>query len=126
MAVWCSYERKPRQTTFINFELFRGNLLIKKFRNPCVISLCALLEIVLWENNSSAAPKVSERETRKEKKMVRSPCCAKVGINKGAWSSQEDEILINYVKIHGEGKWRKVAQNAGTVINRMICLRLFN
>ncbi|KAL3720806.1 hypothetical protein ACJRO7_005591 [Eucalyptus globulus] len=45
--------------------------------------------------------------------MVRSPCCAKVGINKGAWSSQEDEILINYVKIHGEGKWRKVAQNAG-------------
>ncbi|KAF8011497.1 hypothetical protein BT93_J1949 [Corymbia citriodora subsp. variegata] len=45
--------------------------------------------------------------------MGRSPCCSKVGINKGAWSSQEDEILIYHVKIHGEGKWRKVAQNAG-------------
>ncbi|XP_030526131.1 MYB-like transcription factor EOBII [Rhodamnia argentea] len=45
--------------------------------------------------------------------MVRRPCCEKEGMNKGAWSAEEDEILINYVQIHGEGKWRSVAHNAG-------------
>ncbi|CAI8607914.1 unnamed protein product [Vicia faba] len=34
-------------------------------------------------------------------------------INKGAWSREEDDILSKYVAIHGEGKWQKVAQNAG-------------
>ncbi|XP_030473415.1 transcription factor MYB1-like [Syzygium oleosum] len=45
--------------------------------------------------------------------MVRRPCCEKQGMKKGAWSAEEDETLISYVKIHGEGKWRSVAQNAG-------------
>ncbi|KAF8025750.1 hypothetical protein BT93_F2551 [Corymbia citriodora subsp. variegata] len=45
--------------------------------------------------------------------MDRGPCCAKRGINKGkAWSDDEDRILTDYVALHGEGKWRKVAQNA--------------
>ncbi|CAK8560427.1 unnamed protein product [Lathyrus sativus] len=34
-------------------------------------------------------------------------------INKGAWSREEDDILSKYVATHGEGKWQKVAQNAG-------------
>ncbi|AET01740.1 putative transcription factor MYB-HB-like family [Medicago truncatula] len=41
--------------------------------------------------------------------MVRSP----KEVNKGAWSREEDDILSKYVVIHGEGKWQKVAQNAG-------------
>ncbi|KAK3410779.1 hypothetical protein EUGRSUZ_J02819 [Eucalyptus grandis] len=45
--------------------------------------------------------------------MVRRPYCEKQGMNKGAWSAEEDKILINYVKIHGEGKWGRAAQNAG-------------
>ncbi|KAG5036682.1 hypothetical protein AAZX31_07G036200 [Glycine max] len=44
--------------------------------------------------------------------MGRRPCCPKE-INKGAWSREEDETLSKYVSIHGEGKWQKVAQNAG-------------
>ncbi|CAJ1950803.1 unnamed protein product [Sphenostylis stenocarpa] len=44
--------------------------------------------------------------------MGRRPCCPKE-INKGAWSREEDETLSKYVVIHGEGKWQKVAQNAG-------------
>ncbi|XP_030476249.1 transcription factor MYB8-like isoform X1 [Syzygium oleosum] len=44
--------------------------------------------------------------------MGRSPCCAKHGVNRGAWSNDEDQILTDYVTHHGEGKWRKVAQNA--------------
>ncbi|XP_030525478.1 transcription factor WER-like isoform X2 [Rhodamnia argentea] len=45
--------------------------------------------------------------------MGRRPCCAKQGVNRGAWSDEEDQILTNYIALHGEGKWRKVAQNAG-------------
>ncbi|XP_058227285.1 transcription factor MYB1-like isoform X2 [Rhododendron vialii] len=44
--------------------------------------------------------------------MGRSPCCAK-GVNRGAWSLQEDQILINFIKTHGQGRWRSVAQKAG-------------
>ncbi|KAK7294432.1 hypothetical protein RJT34_17321 [Clitoria ternatea] len=44
--------------------------------------------------------------------MGRRPCCPKE-INKGAWSREEDETLSKYVANHGEGKWQKVAQNAG-------------
>lgn len=32
---------------------------------------------------------------------------------KGAWSRKEDEILHNYVAVHGEGQWEKVAQRTG-------------
>ncbi|KAF5481741.1 hypothetical protein F2P56_002371 [Juglans regia] len=45
--------------------------------------------------------------------MGRSPCCAKEGLNKGAWTSQEDDILIEYIRINGEGKWRNLPKNAG-------------
>ncbi|KAK8523257.1 hypothetical protein V6N13_113205 [Hibiscus sabdariffa] len=45
--------------------------------------------------------------------MGRKPCCAKEGVNKGAWSSNEDQTLTNYIKIHGEGKWRDLPQRAG-------------
>ncbi|KAK7255698.1 hypothetical protein RIF29_29117 [Crotalaria pallida] len=44
--------------------------------------------------------------------MSRRPCCPKE-IIKGAWSREEDETLSKYVAIHGEGKWQKVALNAG-------------
>lgn len=45
--------------------------------------------------------------------MGRKPCCAKQGLNRGAWSAREDKILTNYIKIHGEGKWRDLPQSAG-------------
>ncbi|KAK8627574.1 hypothetical protein V6N13_135183 [Hibiscus sabdariffa] len=44
---------------------------------------------------------------------MRKPCCAKQDTNKGAWSKQEDEKLINYIRIHGEGCWRTLPQAAG-------------
>lgn len=44
--------------------------------------------------------------------MGRSPCCAE-GVNKGAWSLQEDQILINFIQTHGQGKWRSLPQKAG-------------
>ncbi|CAL0305243.1 unnamed protein product [Lupinus luteus] len=45
--------------------------------------------------------------------MGRSPCCEKEHTNKGAWTKEEDERLINHIKIHGEGCWRSLPKAAG-------------
>lgn len=45
--------------------------------------------------------------------MGRSPCCSKEGLNKGAWTALEDQILTDYIKTHGEGKWRRIPKEAG-------------
>ncbi|CAB4304133.1 unnamed protein product [Prunus armeniaca] len=44
---------------------------------------------------------------------MRKPCCEKEGTNKGAWSKQEDQKLIDYIKAHGEGCWRSLPKAAG-------------
>ncbi|KAL1542824.1 myb-related protein 330-like protein [Salvia divinorum] len=45
--------------------------------------------------------------------MGRSPCCEKAHTNKGAWSKEEDERLISYIRAHGEGGWRSLPKAAG-------------
>nr|ANB66417.1 transcription factor MYB34 [Picea abies] len=45
--------------------------------------------------------------------MGRAPCCSKVGLNRGRWTAEEDEILTKYIQTHGEGSWRSLPQNAG-------------
>ncbi|CAL5199192.1 unnamed protein product [Lathyrus oleraceus] len=45
--------------------------------------------------------------------MGRSPCCSKEGLNRGAWTAHEDKILTDYIKLHGEGKWRNLPKRAG-------------
>ncbi|KAF8041670.1 hypothetical protein BT93_A0311 [Corymbia citriodora subsp. variegata] len=45
--------------------------------------------------------------------MGRAPCCEKVGLKKGRWTAEEDEILTNYIQAHGEGSWRSLPKNAG-------------
>ncbi|KAG0448244.1 hypothetical protein HPP92_027911, partial [Vanilla planifolia] len=45
--------------------------------------------------------------------MGRSPCCEKAHTNKGAWTKEEDERLIAYIKEHGEGCWRSLPKAAG-------------
>ncbi|GMI68530.1 hypothetical protein HRI_000522300 [Hibiscus trionum] len=45
--------------------------------------------------------------------MGRSPCCEKQHTNKGAWTKEEDERLIHYIKLHGEGCWRSLPKAAG-------------
>ncbi|XP_059451489.1 transcription factor MYB3-like [Corylus avellana] len=44
---------------------------------------------------------------------MRKPCCDKEGTNKGAWSKQEDQKLIDYIRTHGEGCWRSLPKAAG-------------
>lgn len=45
--------------------------------------------------------------------MGRSPCCEKEHTNKGAWTKEEDERLMNYIKANGEGCWRSLPKAAG-------------
>ncbi|GAU37413.1 hypothetical protein TSUD_361180 [Trifolium subterraneum] len=45
--------------------------------------------------------------------MGRAPCCAKVGLQKGPWTTKEDALLTKYVQAHGEGKWKSLPKKAG-------------
>ncbi|CAN1159751.1 Transcription factor MYB123 [Linum perenne] len=45
--------------------------------------------------------------------MGRSPCCSKEGINRGAWTADEDQLLTLYIQSHGVGKWRNLPKKAG-------------
>ncbi|KAL0877106.1 hypothetical protein Bca101_026811 [Brassica carinata] len=44
--------------------------------------------------------------------MGRSPCCEKAHTNKGAWTKEEDQRLIDYIRSHGEGCWRSLPKSA--------------
>ncbi|KAK3213239.1 hypothetical protein Dsin_017945 [Dipteronia sinensis] len=52
--------------------------------------------------------------------MGRSPCCSKVGLNRGAWTATEDKILTDYIKAHGDGKWRSLPKAAGQKLISLI------
>ncbi|KAK7393684.1 hypothetical protein VNO78_22247 [Psophocarpus tetragonolobus] len=45
--------------------------------------------------------------------MVRAPCCEKMGLKKGPWTQEEDQILISYIQKHGHGNWRALPKLAG-------------
>ncbi|KAK4478196.1 hypothetical protein RD792_017479 [Penstemon davidsonii] len=45
--------------------------------------------------------------------MVRAPCCEKMGLKKGAWGPEEDQILVSYIQQHGHGNWRALPIQAG-------------
>ncbi|XP_047328091.1 transcription factor MYB13-like [Impatiens glandulifera] len=45
--------------------------------------------------------------------MVRAPCCEKMGLKKGPWTSEEDQILINYINLNGHSNWRALPKLAG-------------
>jgi len=45
--------------------------------------------------------------------MGRAPCCANGDRNKGVWTKEEDDRLIQYIQAHGEGCWRSLPKAAG-------------
>ncbi|CAK8560838.1 unnamed protein product [Lathyrus sativus] len=46
--------------------------------------------------------------------MGRTPCCDKMGLKKGPWTSEEDEVLVSYIKKNGgHGSWRSLPKLAG-------------
>ncbi|XVF56867.1 hypothetical protein PTKIN_Ptkin06aG0154800 [Pterospermum kingtungense] len=47
------------------------------------------------------------------KNTTTTPCCSKVGIKRGPWTPEEDEVLANFIKREGEGRWRTLPKRAG-------------
>ncbi|KAL7124181.1 hypothetical protein ABFS83_14G030800 [Erythranthe nasuta] len=43
------------------------------------------------------------------------------GWRKGPWTAEEDKLLIQYVNLHGEGRWNNVARLAGLKRNGKSC-----
>ncbi|KAL2897045.1 Transcription factor MYB3 [Bienertia sinuspersici] len=44
---------------------------------------------------------------------MRKACCNKDGRSKGPWSKEEDQKLIDYIKLHGDGCWHSLPKAAG-------------
>ncbi|KAG9146264.1 hypothetical protein Leryth_007966 [Lithospermum erythrorhizon] len=45
--------------------------------------------------------------------MGRTPCCMKNEVKKGAWTPEEDKILVDYIQVNGAGTWRSLPKLAG-------------
>lgn len=45
--------------------------------------------------------------------MVRAPCCEKMGMKKGPWTQEEDQILISFIQKYGHENWRALPKQAG-------------
>ncbi|KAM0984814.1 hypothetical protein ACFX2I_012092 [Malus domestica] len=59
--------------------------------------------------------------------MGRAPCCEKLGLKRGKWTAEEDEILTKYIHAHGEGSWRSLPKNTGLLRSGKSCrLRWIN
>ncbi|KAL6203918.1 hypothetical protein ACLB2K_021188 [Fragaria x ananassa] len=58
------------------------------------------------KSSSAAAAGVSSSSSK-------TPCCVKVGLKRGPWTPEEDELLANYIKKEGEGRWRTLPKRAG-------------
>ncbi|XP_031108894.1 transcription factor MYB4-like [Ipomoea triloba] len=45
--------------------------------------------------------------------MVRAPCCEKMGMKKGPWTPEEDQILTSFIQRYGHENWRALPRQAG-------------
>jgi hypothetical protein len=64
---------------------------------------------------SEALPsQLSSQHRRRRMGKGRAPCCAKVGLNRGSWTPEEDMRLIAYIQKYGHANWRALPKQAGT------------
>nr|WQM98085.1 MYB5-like transcription factor [Morella rubra] len=64
-------------------------------------------------SSSSAAAAAPKAGSGSSKSTTTTPCCSKVGLKRGPWTPEEDELLANYIKKEGEGRWRTLPKRAG-------------
>ncbi|KAG1335363.1 transcription repressor MYB5 [Cocos nucifera] len=50
---------------------------------------------------------------KQRQKGLPTPCCSKVGLKRGPWTPEEDEVLAKFVRKEGEGRWRTLPKRAG-------------
>ncbi|XP_059315606.1 transcription factor MYB13-like [Lycium ferocissimum] len=53
--------------------------------------------------------------------MVKAPSCEKVGLKRGKWTAEEDELLVKYIQANGECPWSSLPKNAGLLRCRKSC-----
>lgn len=55
--------------------------------------------------------------------MGKTQCCEKVvGLRKGRWSREEDEVLSRYIQAYGHGSWMSLPYKAGLYLYTYICI----
>ena len=68
-------------------------------------------------HNTFQNPRIERQRGREIEKMGRKANCDnQYAMNRGPWSAEEDKILMNYVQVHGEGKWRELSKRAGIYV----------
>ncbi|XP_076938939.1 transcription factor MYB17-like isoform X1 [Bidens hawaiensis] len=53
------------------------------------------------------------RRRKRGQSMGRLPCCNKAEVKKGAWTAEEDKLLLDYITKNGHGTWRSFPKLAG-------------
>ncbi|CAJ1971921.1 unnamed protein product [Sphenostylis stenocarpa] len=66
----------------------------------------------ITSNNSNIGNSSNDNSTNTNSNN-NTPCCSKVGLKRGPWTPEEDEVLANYIKKEGEGRWRTLPKRAG-------------
>ncbi|RDX72830.1 Transcription factor MYB101, partial [Mucuna pruriens] len=56
---------------------------------------------------------VSNNSSNEEANATKDEGEVRGGVRKGPWTPEEDAILVEYVKKHGEGNWNSVQKNSG-------------
>ncbi|KAJ0078912.1 hypothetical protein Patl1_23183 [Pistacia atlantica] len=54
---------------------------------------------------------------------MRAPCCEKMGLKKGPWTAEEDQILVSFIQGNGHGNWRALPKQAVLYISIYIVSR---
>ncbi|XP_042003577.1 transcription factor MYB17-like [Salvia splendens] len=54
-----------------------------------------------------------KRGKEEKKKKGRRACCVREGVTKGAWTPEEDMILVDFITQNGHGTWRNLPLLAG-------------
>ncbi|KAL6533149.1 hypothetical protein OROMI_027261 [Orobanche minor] len=55
----------------------------------------------------------NKEEEKKKKKNGRMSCCEREGLKRGAWTPEEDKILVEFITQNGHGTWRNLPKLAG-------------
>ncbi|XP_042480819.1 transcription repressor MYB5-like [Macadamia integrifolia] len=64
-------------------------------------------------SSSAAAAVGATMAVGSSSSTTKTPCCSKIGLKRGPWTPEEDELLADYIKREGEGRWRTLPKRAG-------------
>ncbi|KAJ4976493.1 hypothetical protein NE237_001599 [Protea cynaroides] len=81
--------------------------------------MCHLLRLAILQSSNQSYINLNKLELGVQDfqshipEMVRTPCCEKTGLKKGAWTPEEDKKLVAYITRYGHWNWRELPKFAG-------------